>query len=218
MITLHTIYFLTLTLSQRNYLGSLSHDSLTSSIKIGEQTWTSENLNVITFQNGDTIAQAQSAEEWQQAFEQKTPAWCWYEKNGELIKESGRIYNFYAIYDERGLAPKGWKIPSSDDYLKLHTFLESTTDPCIALREPSAWSKTIDDKANTGFNAFPFGYRGEYGFRYDKAMAKFWTTTEVSSDYPAGFIDFYNIDRMGNCGIAYDGKDIGAYVRCIKIK
>lgn len=215
MITLHTLYFLMLTLSQHNYVGSLSNDYLTSSTKIGEQTWTSENLNVITFQNGDTIAQAQSAEEWQQAFERQSPAWCWFEKNGELLKERGRIYNFYAIYDERGLAPKGWKIPSSDDYFILHTFLESTTDPCIALREPSAWSKTIDDNANKGFNAFPFGYRGEYGFNYDRAIAKFWTTTEVSSDHPAGLVNFYNIDRMGNCGIAYDAKNFGAYIRCV---
>ena len=183
--------------------------------KIGEQTWTSENLNVITFQNGDTIPQAQSAEEWQLAFEKQAPAWCWYEKNGVYLKEHGIIYNYYAISDSRQLAPKGWSIPSSSDFLKMHTFLESISDPCLALRDSTSWPKTTDVYVASGFNSSPSGYRGEYGFKYHNALVKYWTTSKVLSDHPRGLIDFYNIDRMGNCGIASEAKNCGAFVRCI---
>lgn len=76
-------------------------------IKIGEQVWTTQNLNTVVFQNGDSILYAQSEEEWNAALNSGTPAWCWFENNGVLLKEQGRIYNYYAVTDKRTLAPEG---------------------------------------------------------------------------------------------------------------
>lgn len=45
-------------------------------IKIGKQQWMTENLNVETFKNGDIIPEAKTSEEWEKAYKQGKPAWC----------------------------------------------------------------------------------------------------------------------------------------------
>jgi len=51
-------------------------------IKIGKQIWTTKNLDVITYRNGDVIPQVQNEEEWSKL---TTGAWCYYEN------ESGKV-------------------------------------------------------------------------------------------------------------------------------
>ena len=85
------------------------------SVVIGKQTWTSENLNVSTFRNGDPIPEAKSDEEWVAAEKNKQPAWC-YPKNGIDGNKYGKLYNWYAVSDSRGLAPNGWHIPTIEEW------------------------------------------------------------------------------------------------------
>jgi uncharacterized protein (TIGR02145 family) len=75
-----------------------------------------ENLNVTKFRNGDSIPEAKSSEEWRWAGENEQPAWCYL--NNDPLNETnfGKLYNFYAIIDPRGLAPAGWRIVSDCDY------------------------------------------------------------------------------------------------------
>ena len=68
--------------------------------------WMLENLAVKHFRNGDAIYHAQSKEDWAKAGEDKRPAWCEHPDDATLT-----LYNFYAVTDPRGLAPKGWKVP-----------------------------------------------------------------------------------------------------------
>jgi uncharacterized protein (TIGR02145 family) len=82
---------------------------------IAEQTWMAQNLDVITFRNGDTIPQARTDEEWKVAGENKQPAWCYY--NNEKGENYGKLYNCFAINDPRGLAPEGWSIPNREDWI-----------------------------------------------------------------------------------------------------
>ncbi len=85
-------------------------------IKVGEQVFMAENLNVSRFRNGDLIPEVKSEEEWRQAGFDKKPAWCYYDNNPENADKYGKFYNWYAINDKRGLAPEGWKIPSTWDW------------------------------------------------------------------------------------------------------
>src|SRR5690606_12148353 len=76
------------------------------SVKIGTQVWSSKNLDVTHFRNGDPIFEANTFEKWEQANIEGRPAWCYYEndpKNGELY---GKLYNYWAVSDKRGLAPE----------------------------------------------------------------------------------------------------------------
>ena len=92
-------------------------------VKIGNQFWQKKNLNVSTFRNGDTILEANTIEAWHYACSYNIPAWCYYnqdKKNGDTY---GKLYNWYAVHDPRGLAPEGYHIPTQEEFGKLFTFL-----------------------------------------------------------------------------------------------
>ena len=96
-----------------------------ATVVIGSQEWMAENLNVERFRNGDLIPQAKSAEEWWKAGVNKQPAWCYYNnevKNGTVY---GKLYNWFAVVDPRGLAPIGWHIPSFHEWQIVIEFLGS---------------------------------------------------------------------------------------------
>ena len=81
-------------------------------IKIGSQIWMSRNLNVEKFLNGELIREVKTNEDWFKARQQKQPAWCYYKNDKAFGDRFGKLYNWYAVNDPRGLAPKGWHIPS----------------------------------------------------------------------------------------------------------
>lgn len=85
-------------------------------VKIGDQIWMSQNLNVTHFRNGDIIPEARTKKEWIEMGRQQKPAWCFYENDSTNNKILGRLYNYYAVSDPRGLAPNGWKIPQKGDF------------------------------------------------------------------------------------------------------
>ena len=86
--------------------------SVYKTIRIGSQTWMTNNLNVNRFRNGELIPEAKSIEDWQNAGINKQPAWCYLNNDSIKGKEIGRLYNWYAINDPRGLLPEGWIVPS----------------------------------------------------------------------------------------------------------
>lgn len=90
--------------------------STIKSVKIGNQTWMSENLNVSTFRNGDPIPEAKSIEEWKVACENKEPVWCFYDFDSKNESKYGRLYNYYVLKDSRVISPKGWKLPFARDF------------------------------------------------------------------------------------------------------
>ena len=98
-------------------LGSINY---AQTFTIGTQVWMTKNLDVSTFRNGDPILQAKTDEEWEKAGENKQPAWCYYENDPANGAKYGKLYNWYAVIDSRGLAPVGYHIPSHEEWLKLY--------------------------------------------------------------------------------------------------
>ena len=125
------------------------------SIKIGTQVWTAKNLDVATFRNGDAIPQAKTNEEWEAAGENKQPAWCYYENNTANGTKYGKLYNWYAVVDARGLAPGGWHVPTDEEWTVLSTFLGGEAVAGKKMKSTSGWnsyttggSKTCPNCAN----------------------------------------------------------------------
>ena len=102
---------------------SISSFGFAQSVTIGTQTWTTKNLDVATFRNGDAIPQAKTNEEWKAGRENKQPAWCYYDNDAKNGTKYGKLYNWYAVNDARGLAPAGWHIPTDEEWTVLSTFL-----------------------------------------------------------------------------------------------
>ena len=92
-------------------------------VTIGNQVWMTSNLDVDRFRNGDPIPQAKTAAEWRAASDNKQPAWCYYNNDPANGGIYGKLYNWYAVNDPRGLAPAGYHIPSSAELEQLKDFL-----------------------------------------------------------------------------------------------
>ncbi len=106
-------------------------------VKIGTQVWTAENLDVSKFRNGDLIPEAKTEEEWTRAGINKQPAWCYYNNEAANGSKYGKLYNWYAVSDPRGLAPAGYHIPSDAEWTQLTDFLGS--DAGTKMKSANGW-------------------------------------------------------------------------------
>jgi uncharacterized protein (TIGR02145 family) len=127
-------------------------------VTIGKQTWMAQNLDVAVFSNGDTIPQAQTSAAWKAAARQRQPAWC-YVKNDSLGRQYGKLYNFFAVSDARGLAPLGWRIPDGKDWSALGSFLGGDKNVGIKMKSTAGWKKNGHGTNASGFDALPSGAR-----------------------------------------------------------
>jgi len=184
-----------------------------SSIKIGSQIWTSTNLNVSTFANGDTIPEAKTNEEWAKAGKEESPAWCYYDNDPANGIQYGKLYNWYAVNDLRGLAPKGWHIPGDTEWIILTDYLGGTDTAGTKMKTISGWNKSGNGNNSSGFAAPPGGYR------YDTAQfeaigdcATWWSFTEKSTG-SAWARGLYNYRSSAYRGASTKG--FGLYVRCL---
>ena len=85
-------------------------------ITINSQTWSKNNLSVSKFRNGDEIKQVKTLAEFNAADGAFEPAWMHYLYNPANDAKYGKIYNWWAVVDDRGLAPEGWHIPSEKEW------------------------------------------------------------------------------------------------------
>ena len=109
-------------------------------VPIGTQVWMTKNLDVATFRNGDPIPEAKTAEEWEKAGENKQPAWCYYDNDPANGAKYGKLYNWYAVNDSRGLAPVGYHIPSDAEWTKLTDFLGGESVAGTKMKSKSGWN------------------------------------------------------------------------------
>ena len=111
-------------------------------VKIGEQIWMTSNLNTSKFQNGDPIYEAKTKAQWIKASEEGKPAWCYFQNNPQNGVIYGKLYNWYAVNDPRGIAPKGWHIPTNNEWNELISFLEKDIrDVNKALKTKIGWKQ-----------------------------------------------------------------------------
>jgi uncharacterized protein (TIGR02145 family) len=194
-------------------------EALAQGIKIGNQQWMAKNLDVSKFRNGEDILEVKSHEEWSNALKTETPAFCYYNFNKENSIKFGKLYNWHAVIDYRGLAPQGWKIPSPEDFENLLFFLgrESGIDlkHINWLNEIYGNSENIK-QIHPGFNAMPGGFKSPAGgFGLVNESATIWTCALENSYH----VYCFTIDKLtGGFESCCDGFGVsgGASVRCIR--
>lgn len=143
---------------------------------IGSQTWMTKNLCVSNFRNGDPIPEVKGNEDWIKAGNERKPAWCWFHNDSLEGAKFGKLYNGWAVYDPRGLAPEGWHIPSMGEWDTLIYFLSRGYGEDIAIKKmktksESDWPAYAYGDANfvprygnnsSGFSLIPNPYRNAY--------------------------------------------------------
>ena len=119
-------------------------------VQIGEQCWFAENLRTTLYRNNDPI---------------DFPDDEMYFNHQEF----GRLYNWYAVDDPRGLCPVGWSVPTESEILAMEFevgFIEGVGDSDEygwrgdhgpALKSDIGWN----GNNLSGFNALPSGF--DYG-------------------------------------------------------
>ena len=186
-------------------------------IKIGNQTWMQQNLNVSQFRNGDPIPEVTTDTEWEKAGLEKKPAWCYYESNTDHGKIYGKLYNWYAIHDKRGLAPKGWHIPTNEEWKAIATFLGGPDLAGKKLKEKGTthWKSPNKDATNdSGFTGLPGGLNYSFGSFVSMGNAGYWWTADEDGEETALL---YSLSHENSTLLdLFLNKGVGISVRCIK--
>jgi uncharacterized protein (TIGR02145 family) len=191
---------------------SISFDYPT--VDIGGQQWMTDNLDVVNYRNGDPRPQVTDQTTWKNL---TTGAWCYYNNDAAYGAIYGKLYNWYAVNDPRGLAPEGWHIPTDAEWTTLGTFLGGNAVAGGKLKSTgtSVWNSPNTDATNSsGFKGLPGGVRGGNGAFYDIVFGgSWWSASEINSTISW----FRNLDYNNSILHKYsDKKYYGLSVRLIK--
>ena len=174
-----------------------------NSLTYGNQVWTVENAEMVTYRDGTAIPQVTDNTAWENL---TTGAWCYYYND----PTKPRFYNWYAvmgIHDtdpntpDKEFAPEGWHVPSDTEWTTLEEHLiangynydGTTTGDKIAkaMASTTGWNSSTNAGAvgndqslnnSSAFNAFPEGYRNNIGsFSYEGILAIFWSSTVLTN-------------------------------------
>ena len=188
------------------------------SVIIGQQEWMKKNLDVCKYRNGDIIPQVQDPTQWENL---TTGAWCYYQNNTANGTVYGKLYNYYAVVDPRGLAPQGWHVPSDAEWNILFTTIGGSSIAGGKLKEVGTnhWNSPNTGATNeSGFTALPGGIRNSSfssltnGYFSGINTQAFWWSNP--SNPQGSFGCSYNESGAGGSDqIFYNS---GLSVRCVK--
>ena len=178
-------------------------------VNIYSQSWMAKNLETTTFRNGDPIPHAASDEAWKIAGQNKQPAYCY---NGEAY---GKLYNWYAVNDPRGLAPYGWHIPTDTEWDTLSDYLGGSDVAGKKMKSPLGWCGNNSNGTNEiYFNGLPGGQRTHNGiFSFQGLTGMWWSASENDT----GLAYYRNLGSgHDHLTSSYDNKECGFSVRCLR--
>jgi uncharacterized protein (TIGR02145 family) len=195
-------------------------------VQIGNQCWMAENLKTTKYRNGDTIPTNLSNASWSTT---SSGAYAIY--NNAVVNDSiyGKLYNWYAVADPRGLCPTGWHVPSDAEWKTLETSLGM---PASELNKgggrgsaqnvggkmkavSSLWLAPNTGATNSsGFTGLPGGLRGNLGAFGDLGYGGYWwsSTQDFTTDAWYRGLDYFYayVLRSDNT------KRVGFSVRCVR--
>ena len=199
-------------------------------VKIGNQTWTAENLRTTHYSNGDEIPLIEDNTEWGELGDNDTDkAYCYYNNNANGEADIyGALYTWAAASNGensetnpsgvQGACPVGWHLPSDAEWTELIDYLGGTIEAGGKLKETCTtyWNNPNTGATNlSGFSARPGGYRdfGDGTFADSNEYCHWWSTTKYSGFYVWRYYMSYD-----SAGIHSYCRSLsyGYSVRCIK--
>lgn len=158
-------------------------------VTIGTQVWMTHNLKVRRYRNVEKIKTTATAR--LDITSEAAPEYQWaYDGDEKNVDAYGRLYTWYAATDPRHLCPKGWHVPTDEEWSILIS-LEPMGGKDLGgskLKESgtSHWIAPNTGATNeSGFTALPGGYRFCYGSFSDIGFSGFWWSSSESSDSSA---------------------------------
>ncbi|NQT27681.1 hypothetical protein HQ585_20160 [candidate division KSB1 bacterium] len=184
-------------------------------VKIGNQVWMAENLKVTHYRNGDPIPNITDNSQWAKL---TTGSYGAYNNKEMHAITYGYLYNGYAVKDRRNIAPKGWHVPTKDEWQILIDYLGGLYITGGKLKETGTahWRSPNNGATNeSGFSALPGGDRDfENGRSYSLGInAWFWSFTSNRSNLSMQQLDVAD-SRIISSG-TYD-EHFGFSIRLVK--
>ena len=192
---------------------TMSDASDPDTVPLGVDEFSDSNLSVTKYRNGDTIVQAQSLNEWNNANSNSVGAFCYYDEYIGNEVTYGVLYNKYAVLDPRGLAPTGFTIPTKAQW--------DNAIPAVGTSEPfkstTLWSGATTNTNANGLNVKPGGWRqaasAAQDFREITLSARFWTSDAIATNN--SYVYFDNTTSLPTTTNTFPA-DQGLSVRVIK--
>ena len=193
-------------------------------VQIGEQCWFAENLRSENYQNGDTIPTGLSGSEWDNSLSGavaifgEDPECINYSPDvdacdpGQSLNEYGRLYNWYAVEDDRGLCPTGWHVPSDEE---LTILIEVGAGDGGRLKSTYGWYLNGNGSNASGFSAQPGGMKFGHMDKYAGYRGLIWSSTAANQPTTSAWYRNFQYDNY-SAGHYTTGKSYGCSVRCLK--
>jgi uncharacterized protein (TIGR02145 family) len=205
-----------------------------SSVIINGQEWMRKNLAVSKYRNGDPISNLSNDMSWTNT---TSGGFCVYNNDISNNQVYGKLYNWYAVEDARGLCPVGWRVPNEQDWASLINYLDPASQggniglvgvgnaggmmksSGIFAESDGHWDfPNFAGTDSSGFNGLPAGIRlGSNGyFRELNSATAWWTSTPIEYDPSRIYsIRLYNY-TSSVLRYAWWTKKEGLSVRCLK--
>ncbi len=200
-----------------------------TTVQIGDQIWTVENLKVTHYRNGDPISNVTDGGGVWKGFSEG--AYCYYNNDIGNNEKHGALYNWNAVSDLRNIAPDGWHVPTDRDWAILKEYLRdngygfegSGDDIAKSMAAKTNWTSSVEAGApgndlsinnSSGFSAFAGGYRHFRGTFTNIGRSGFWwsTTDAITSNAYIYTIDYWR----NNLGRYFGHKSGGYSVRLVR--
>lgn len=128
-----------------------------STVNIGSRLWMQQNLRTRLYRNGERIPTDLPSSEWMSL---TTGAYAECQNSSANAPTYGRLYNWYATADPRGLCPVGWRMPTDSEMTQLTDLLGGTQLAGGNMKSTTLWAAPNSGATNSsGFSALPAGQR-----------------------------------------------------------
>lgn len=182
-------------------------------VQIGEQCWMAENLKTSRYRNGPAIPNIRDNGLWAGL---SSGAWAHFDNDPGNNDVFGKLYNWHAVADSRGLCPDGWRVPTEDDWERLIGFVSVTpAGGKLKAAGTQHWRAPNAGATNeTGFTGLPGGTRsGDGGFYAKVSLGSWWSSTGSGTTNYAWAMSLN--DYSPDAEMSYLSGQNGMYVRCL---
>ena len=177
-------------------------------VEIGEQCWFAENLRTTVYADGEPIPGVTNPQTWLQL---SSGGRCVYNNNGGNLATYGRLYNWYAVDDARGLCPSGWHVPTNQEWTDLDDYINSQDlvgTIGTALKSTTGWNNNGNGTDYFGFSALPGGGRyATIGYFMDAGSHGYWWSASGGYRWIKASGSIFQINYTGSNGYS---------VRCLR--
>ena len=198
-----------------------------ATVLIGDRCWFAENLRSANYKNGDAIPALLTASEWQNTTSGAVAIYgegsncSHYSPDGDAcdaawsLNEYGRLYNWYAVDDARGLCPSGWHVPSDSEWTVMKNSLGGWEFAGSAMKTTYGWLNDANGSNESGFAGLPGGFHNGGSLSAGKS-AYWWTSSLTTPSAPNGHRWYRRLTEWDAIQDVHGNSPLGLSVRCIQ--